>query len=135
MHGRQQALQQADDFAISDDKYLRTLTTVLAMMRDFEGVLGAKRNKGATESNNDSPHRVGVVMANASNKPMAKRDCFGCGKKGHTIAQCTRISAETKKELMSLGNFGMRSRLETVKRGKTMSKEGSSYGRSHCPRE
>ena len=73
MHGRQQALQQADDFAISDDKYLRTLTTVLAMMRDFEGVLGAKRNKRASGNNNSSPQGADVAMANTSYKPMAER--------------------------------------------------------------
>ncbi len=36
-------------------------------------------------------------------------------------------SAETKKELMSLGHFGMRNHLELLKHDKTVSKEGTEH--------
>ena len=103
------------------------LTTALALLRGFEGVSGAKRNKGTSNSNNDLAHGAGLSMANASDKPMAERECFGCGKKGHAIAECRKISAETKKELMSLEHFEMRGRLELLKCGKTASKDGMQH--------
>ncbi len=75
------------------------------------GVSGAKRNKGANSNNNKSPHKAGVAIANASNKPMVEMECFGCGMKGHTINDCRKISVETKKELMSQGHFRMSCRI------------------------
>ncbi len=68
-----------DDFALVNNKSHCTLTAVLALLRDFEGVPGAKRNKSASGNNNNSPQGAGVAMANISNKPMMERECFGCG--------------------------------------------------------
>ncbi len=41
--------------------------------------------------------------------------------RGHTLADCRKVSIETKKDLMSLRYFGMCQHLNTVKKNKTMS--------------
>ncbi len=48
-----------DDFALGNNKYPRMLIALLALLRDFEGMVGAKRNKGTNSNNNNSPHRAG----------------------------------------------------------------------------
>ncbi len=69
-----------DNFALSHNKYPCLLTMALTLLRDFEGVVGAKKTKGTSSNNNDLLHGAGVTIANASNKPIAERKCFGCGR-------------------------------------------------------
>ncbi len=47
-----------NDSALGDNKYPCTLTAALVLLRDFKGVSGAKRNKGANINNNSSLHRA-----------------------------------------------------------------------------
>ncbi len=68
-----------------------------------------------------------MAFHNNSNKPVVERECLGFGMKGHTIADCRKISTKTKKELISLGNFGMNHHLKAVKKKKTASKEGTQH--------
>ena len=46
------------DSALSNKKYLCTLTMPLALLRDFMGVSGAKRNNDTANNNSKSLHRV-----------------------------------------------------------------------------
>ena len=55
-----------NDFAVRNNEYPYRLTAALTLLREFKGVSGAKRNKGANSNNNSSPHRVGVTMINAT---------------------------------------------------------------------
>ena len=50
-----------------------------------------------------------------------------CGDRGHTIAECKKITGTTMKELVSLGWITLRNRLNIIKKNKTATQEDTQH--------
>ena len=117
----------ADHFALGADKYPRDLTSALAALKDFKGVGGVS---GKRSSRRDDDRDAGLTFANPGDKPLEQLECFGCGGKGHLIAECRKITDKDRKEILSLGFPGMRERLKKMKK-----KGGPPSGTQHVNAE